>query len=219
MTHIEEELKDLKISLLKMMKMTIKQLEKGNEAVLNFDKDLANEILFYENKVNAYELKLDEECENILALYAPVANNLRLVLASYKTSDNLERLGDYAEGIARYILHFNKKLPDKVFRELRFFEMYREVLVMLDNVYNALEKEDVKPARKVFSQDKTVNKINIVAAERIIPIMEAQPEWMNQLLYLLSIIRKLERVGDLTKNIAEDIIFYVEAVVLKHQKK
>lgn len=219
MTHIEDEINDLKVALLKMMALTIKQLEKGQEAVLSFDHDLAHEIVYYENKVNAYELKIDDDCENILALFNPVAIDLRFVLAVYKTSDNLERLGDYAEGIAHYILHFDKELNQEILEKLRFKEMYDVILNMLNCVYNAFEQENTKLARKVFPQDKIVNEINAIAAKTIVPIMKENPDQMGQLLYILSIIRKLERVGDLTKNIAEDTIFYVEAKVLKHKGK
>lgn len=219
MTHIADEINDLKQSLLKMMLLAKKQLSKGQEAILNFDKDLAHEIMANENRVNAYELKIDEDCENLVALYNPVANDLRFVLAVFKINTNLERLGDYAEGIAWYILHFDKELDAGILKQLRFTDMYDIILDMLQNVIEGFETEDTKLARTVFLQDKKVNEINRNAADIIVPIMKENPERMNQLLYLLSIIRKLERVGDLTKNMAEDTIFYVEAKVLKHQKK
>lgn len=219
MSHIADEITDLKQSLLKMMLLATKQLSKGRDAVLHFDKDLANEIMANENRMNAYELKIDDDCENIVALHNPVANDLRFVLSVFKINTNLERLGDYAEGIARYILHFDKELDPVILKQLRFTDMYDIILDMLQNVIDGFETEDTKLARIVFSQDKKVNEINTNAADIIIPIMKENPGQMKQLLYLLSIIRKLERVGDLTKNIAEDTIFYVEAQVLKHKKK
>lgn len=219
MANIADEIKDLNQSLLKMMFLATKQLSKGRDAILNFDKDLAHEIMSNETRMNAYELKIDEDCENIIALYNPVANDLRFVLAAFKINTNLERLGDYAEGIARFILHFEKELDTEILKKLRFREMYETVLNMLENVVDGFKTEDTKLARRVFQKDKIVNEINMNAADIIIPIMKENMGQMDQLLYLLSIIRKLERVGDLTKNMAEDTIFYVEAKVLKHQNK
>ncbi len=219
MSHIEDEIRELKKDVLKMMVLVHKQLSKGQDAIYQFDKDLANEIMVKENKVNAYELRIDEDCENIIALFNPVANDLRFVLAVFKINADLERMGDYAEGIARYILHFERELDPAILKKLRFQEMYQLILSMLDDVVSGFEEEAPKEARKVFHKDKTINEINAKAADKIIPIMKEHPDQTGQLLYLLSIIRKLERVGDLTKNIAEDTIFYVEAKVLKHKKE
>jgi len=219
MSQIEDEIRELKKDVLKMMILVHKQLSKGQDAIYQFDKDLANEIMVKENKVNAYELRIDEDCENIIALFNPVANDLRFVLAVFKINADLERMGDYAEGIARYILHFERELDPAILKKLRFQEMYQLILSMIDDVVCGFKDEAPKEARKVFHKDKTINEINATAADTIIPIMKEHPDQTGQLLYLLSIIRKLERVGDLTKNIAEDTIFYVEAKVLKHKKE
>ena len=97
--------------------------------------------------------------------------------------------------------------------------MYENALLMLENVFEAFEKEDTKLARKVFVKDEVLNKINLNAASITIQLIQQSPEKINNYLYLLSIMRKLERVGDLIKNIAEELIFYSEAKVLKHHKK
>ncbi|HRP90469.1 MAG TPA: phosphate signaling complex protein PhoU [Edaphocola sp.] len=219
MTQINNKVLELKQALLKMMHLTQNQLLKGREAIMEFDKDLAHEILFNENRLNAYELAIDNNCENILALYNPVAIDLRFVLSVYKINSNLERIGDYAAGIARFILHFNQALEPKVLVDLRFLEMYDAILKMFNYIVDGFTNEDTKLARKVFPIDDTVNAINIATTDIVIPIMKNHPEQMEQLLYLVSIIRKMERIGDLTKNMAEDTIFYLEAKVLKHQEK
>jgi len=219
MTHLDLELKQIKQQVIEMMSLVRSQLAKGKDAVLTFDKDLVHEINANENRVNAMELNIDRDIENALALYAPVAVDLRFVMASFKISADLERIADNAVGIAKYINSVDTQLAQKNLDKIRFTEMYENALLMLDNVFEAFEKEDTKLARQVFIKDVLLNEINTNAAYIAIELIHAKPEKIHNYLYLLSIIRKLERVGDLAKNIAEELIFYVEAKVLKHHPK
>ncbi len=218
MTHLDSELEQIKQQVIEMMDLVKSQLAKGKEAVLTFDKDLVHEINANENRVNAMELNIDRDVENALALYSPVAVDLRFVMASFKISADLERLGDNAVGIAKYIHNVDAQLSEKSLTKIRFVEMYENALAILDDVFEAFEKEDTKLARKVFVKDAVLNEINSNAANIAIELIKDNPEKIQNFLYLLSIIRKLERVGDLAKNIAEELIFYIEAKVLKHKK-
>ena len=218
MTHLDSELEQIKQQVIEMMDLVKSQLAKGKEAVLTFDKDLVHEINANENRVNAMELNIDRDVENALALYSPVAVDLRFVMASFKISADLERLGDNAVGIAKYIHNVDAQLSEKSLTKIRFVEMYENALAILDDVFEAFEKEDTKLARKVFVKDAVLNEINSNAANIDIELIKDNPEKIQNFLYLLSIIRKLERVGDLAKNIAEELIFYIEAKVLKHKK-
>lgn len=219
MTHLDKELEQIKQQVIEMMDLVKSQLAKGKEAVLTFDKDLVHEINANENRVNAMELNIDRDVENALALYSPVAVDLRFVMASFKISSDLERVGDNAVGIAKYIHYVDSQLSKDNLDRIRFTEMYENALTILDDVFEAFEKEDTKLARKVFIKDIVLNEINSNAAAIAIEMIKENPEKTQNYLYLLSIIRKLERVGDLAKNIAEELIFYIEAKVLKHRKK
>ena len=219
MTHLDSELKQIKQQVVEMMSLVRSQLAKGKDAVLTFDKDLVHEINANENRVNAMELNIDRAIENALALYSPVAVDLRFVMAAFKISADLERIADNAVGIAKYINSVDTQLAQKNLDKIRFTEMYENALLMLDNVFEAFEKEDTKLARQVFIKDVLLNEINTNDAYIAIELIHAKPEKIHNYLYLLSIIRKLERVGDLAKNIAEELIFYVEAKVLKHHPK
>jgi phosphate transport system protein len=219
MSHLGTELKLLKEDLLEMMDMIHNQFKKGKEAMLNKDRDLAEEIRSNERRINAMELKIDRDCENILALFNPVAIDLRFVMACFKINSDLERLGDNADGIGRYILSSEESLEDSVLEELRFTEMYDTAINMIEVVKEAFEEEDTKLARKVFPKDNILNEINEEGAKKIGQLIGKDTSRVDQYIYILSIIRKLERVGDLTKNISEEIIFYIEAKVLKHKKQ
>jgi len=218
MTHLDTEIKLLKDNVLELMFLVKNQLEKGQKALDNFDEELAHEIMANEKRVDSLELTIDRDCENILALFNPVAVDLRFVMASFKINSDLERIGDHTNSIAKYILDFGKQIDDETIDKMRIDEMYETSIKMMSNVFNAFITEDTKLARKVFKLDKTLNEINRSVSEVTAKLIRENVDQTHNYLYLFSIIRKLERVGDLTKNIAEDLIFYIEAKVLKHQK-
>ena len=218
MANLDTEIGLLNDDLLELMYLVKTQLEKGREAFMNFDEELAHEITANEKRVDALELKIDRDCENILALFNPVAVDLRFVIASFKINSDLERLGDHANSIAKYILDFGGPIDEEVIKELRIDEMYDIATQMLSNIFSSFIAEDTELARKVFAKDKILNEINREASEATTKLIKNDKENTKEYLYLFSIIRKLERVGDLTKNAAEEIIFYIEAKVLKHKK-
>src|SRR6201747_86214 len=104
MTPLENEITALKKELVNMWILVQSQLNKAREAMTNFDKDLAREVLVKEKRVNSFELKIDRDVENIFALHCPVAIDLRFLLASLKINTNLERIGDIAAGVAKYVV-------------------------------------------------------------------------------------------------------------------
>src|SRR5579862_941297 len=104
MAQLEVQLGLLKQEVINMWSLVRSQLIKAQTSLINFDKDLAREVILKERRVNGYELKIDRDCENIFALLTPVAIDLRFVLAVLKINSNLERIGDIAEGVAKYIV-------------------------------------------------------------------------------------------------------------------
>jgi phosphate transport system protein len=219
MSHLDTEIHLLKEQLIEMQRLVRSQLSKSKNALISFDMDLVREVLFNEKRVNALELKIDRDCENILALFNPVAIDLRFVLATLKINANLERIGDNAEGIARYVQDLDKPFPPEMLNEYRLEEMYSTAVSMMDDALDALIKEDTSLARKVFIKDDVLDEINRSATQ--LTLRNISDNKLNPLHYLntLSIVRKFERVGDQTKNIAEEIIFFIEAKVLKHDMK
>lgn len=217
MTQFEAEMLDVKSEIINMWDMVLMQLSKAKQAMLNFDKDLAREVIFKEKRVNALELKIDRDCENIFALYCPVAIDLRFLLAVLKINNNLERIGDIAEGIARYIVASPAKYNIKILESAQLIKMYEDSISILTDTRVAFEFENTLLARTIFSRDDVLDEINKRADDNISAYIKDNLNNIHEALYILSIIRKLERVGDQSKNIAEEIIFYVEAKVLKHQ--
>lgn len=219
MTHLEEELISLKKSVIKMCELAIGQLKKAKMAYLNWDVGLAHDIIHNEKRMNAMELGIDEDCENIFALFNPVATDLRLVIAILKINSDLERIGDYADGIADYVIDFHRAPGEELIKNTKLSEMFDIAIGMTEDIMVAIENEDLNLARKVYLMDAELNKINVNSSIAISEMVLKNPELIRQALFIFSTIRKIERVGDHVKNIAEDLIFYAEAEVLKHTDK
>ncbi|HEX7358169.1 MAG TPA: phosphate signaling complex protein PhoU [Ignavibacteriaceae bacterium] len=218
MAQIEVEIQQLKEEVVQMWILVRRQLGKAKKAITNFDKDLAREIVVKEKRVNGYELKIDRDCENIFALRTPVAVDLRFVLAILKINNNLERIGDIAEGIAKYIINTETQFSSELLKSSKVLDMLDVSFSILDDALAAFENENTILARSIFQKDEFLDEVNKNAIEFTKAYLQTNPSEIDELLCVLSIIRKLERVGDQAKNIAEEIIFYIEAKVLKHNK-
>ncbi len=216
MSHLDIELQVLKKDVGELFKLVQTQLDKCKMALANFDLDLAREVISNEKRVNAYELKIDRDCENIFALFNPVAVDLRFVLAVLKINSNLERIGDIAEGIARFVADVENHYEKDLLQKTNVMSMFETANKMVADMAISFEKEDTSMARTIFAQDEILDAINNSASYAIADYINANPKQTRQALHILSMIRKLERVGDQSKNIAEEIIFYIEAKVLKH---
>ncbi len=216
MTPLDSELQVLKATLVDMWNLVINQMTKTSEAIENGDCDKVNEIKANEKRVDAFELKIDMDCENILALFNPVANDLRFVLAVLKINYNLERIGDYAHYIAKLIE--DTPFSKGSLKETNVKNMFELSIKMLTDALESFEKEDIHKLQKIFKKDEKLDKVNKNANVLIADLIRKKPEDIQNFLNLLSIIRRLERVGDQTKNIGEEIIFYIEAKILRHTK-
>jgi len=219
LTPLDNEIQQLKQEVIAMWEMVVAQLQKAQSALVHMDSDLAREVILTEKRVNAFELKIDRDCEDILALFAPVAIDLRFILAVLKINMNLERTGDIAEGIAKFVVEMAPGLDPRLLEITRATEMFQQGHEMVADVMHAFEAEDTMLARKVFKKDDLLDEINKNAAGIVGTFIRENPEKTEAALYVLSAIRKLERVGDQAKNMAEEIIFYSEAKVLKHKSK
>lgn len=221
MNLLETELGELKTLLVEMTFLVKSQLEKCITAFYTFDKDLAKEVLKNEKRVNACELTIDSKGEHILALFNPVAIDLRFVVASLKMVSDLERIGDNAKGISQYIIKCENPYDPSLIEKLRFKEMTDTALEMLSILTESFETDNTKLARTLFTKDELLDEINVGANQAITEYLkeEKDPAKILQAIYFLSMIRKMERVGDYTTNIAEEIIFYVKAKVLRHKRK
>ncbi len=219
MGHLDNELTQLRGNLIEMFLLVQKQLRKSMKALTTLDKDLAREVLFNERRVNAEELKIDKDCENLVALFSPVAVDLRFIFAAFKINSHLESIGDSAKGISKFVLEMEQKFDEQFLKDIEIARMYDVVDAMIENNIAALRNDDTAEARVVFNKDEEVDTINKKATKVVADYIAKGKSDLVPLLNMISVIRRLERVGDLSSNIAEEIIFHVEAKVLKHEKE
>lgn len=217
MKHTERELISIKDEVSQMWKLVLSQLEKSKQALLNNNIELAREVISREKRVNTFELKIDSDCENYIALFNPVAIDLRLILSLIKIGGTLERIGDFAEGIARHVLEDKcAPLTEKLNEELQLDKMFNTVIMMLSDSFDALETENTKLSGKILGYDEEVDELYRNAIYVLASYLQKVPEQIECGLKTMVLIRKLERIGDHCSNIVEEIVFYIDAKVLKH---
>ncbi|MDT8418052.1 MAG: phosphate signaling complex protein PhoU [Lutibacter sp.] len=219
MINIEEQRANLSKTGEEMLNLVHKQVQLAYEAFTSFDTDLAEEVILKENRVNALDVRIEKDTDHFIALYSPVATDLRFALALLKINYNLERIGDQAFDIANHTVDLNQKLVPELVERLQFNLMFETLESMFKDVENAFINENLKVARKVFKKDKIINAINAKAFDIVAEDAVKNPELIRQYLMALVVMKKFEKIGDLLKNISESIIYFIDAEILKHKKK
>lgn len=220
MKPIEIEIKQLKGYHAQMWEMVELQLRRAFEAVEKYDKNIANEILTREKMVNTQELIVDHHAENFIALFNPVAIDLRFVISMLKITNNLERIGDFAESLAIFVLKHQEGVLDKeLVARLEFKKMCATAFEMFQTARASLAREDSSLAARVLAMDAEVDRINAATVNILAEYIKANPTQAAQILSLYGVIRRVERIGDRSANIAEDVVFYVDAKELRHSEK
>lgn len=219
MKHTEKELLTLKEEVSEMWRLVLSQLEKCRQAYLAGDVELAREVMGREKRVNTFELKIDSDCENYIALFAPVAVDLRLVLSLIKISGTLERIADFAYSIARHVVAGHCDGQSETLRDsLKIGEMFDTVTSMLSDSYIALESENTKLSGRIMHKDEQVDELYRAAIGILAQWVADNPSQGQCALETMLVVRKIERIGDHCNNIVEEIVFYIDAKILKHKK-
>ena len=214
---VENELQTIKQEVNDMWELVQKQFENARAAVLSGDRNLASVVIGREKRVNSFELRIDSDIEDFIALYNPVAIDLRFSLAMLNITSNLERLGDYAEGIARFVVRNEMDAQAKeLVSQMGLLKMYDMVLDMLSTVFKALKDHDIEAAKSVFGRDDAIDDINRDSLDRLTEYATAHPQSVRLCLEVSALFRKLERAGDHINNLAEQTVYYIDAEVLKH---
>lgn len=217
--HIDEELGIMKDLVMQMWNLVGRQLDKAEESLLTCNKELASEVVLTEKVCNNMDNKISLACENFIALNNPVAIDLRLALAILRINSNLERIGDFAEGISRFVIKdMTDKLDENDLKQLKLKEMFNNVNYMCDINKKAFLEEETNDLGKVFERDDAVDDINLKSKSVVANMIRTNPNKAEEYLCLYSVIKKVERIGDRCNNIAEEIIFYLDANVVKHNR-
>lgn len=214
-TQFHKELEELKENLLKMATLVERTIHDAVQSLVKRDSDLANEIFKRERQINEMELMIDEMCLKLLALRQPMAVDLRFITSAMKIITDLERMGDQAVNIAERAISLNQEPQLKPYIDLpRMAEIAQS---MVKDVLDAFVNRDVQLARSVCERDDLVDGLNDQVVRELLTYMMSDPKTIARAVHLIIVARCLERIADHATNIAEDVIFMVSALVIKHR--
>ena len=213
-THFQKELQELKENLLKMAAL----VEEGtNNAVMSLvkrDSELAKKTFEGEDRINVMEIAIEDTCLKLLALRQPMAADLRFITSAMKIITDLERMGDQAVNIAERAISLNQEPQLKPYIDIpRMAEIAQS---MVKDVLDAFVNRNSTLARSVCVRDDLVDGLNDQVMRELLTYMVSDPKTITRAVHLLIVARCLERIADHATNIAEDVIFMVDALVIKH---
>ena len=214
-THRHREIGRLKDSLLELSAEVEKSILNASRALADLNDDLASEVIANDNRINELEVDIEEDSLKILALYQPVAHDLRSVIAVLKINNDLERMGDLAVNICRYTKMIKEEGSVKV--SDRFSPMFTFCLEMVRKAIDSFLKEDVLLAAEVCEADSRVDNLNTEIIKEIQEEIKTPGANVECLLYHMSICRTVERIADYATNIAEDVYYMVSGRIIRHQ--
>ena len=212
--HFVQELEAVKTNLIRMGSFAEEAIAQSIRALLERNAALAREIIAQDERINAMEITIDDAIVDLLALQQPVATDLRFILAAMKINNDLERIGDHAVNIAESALQYAGSPPVKPFADLP--KMALVTKEMLRDSLDAFIHADSVKARAVLMTDDTIDDLNRAIVGELVAVIRAQPAVLEQALDLIRVSRNLERVADLSTNIAEEVVFVAEAQIVKH---
>ena len=212
-THHDKELSDLKDKLLTMASHAESAVTRAVQAVVNRDEALAQQVRTDDNILDQFEVVVDEMAVALLAK-APLARDLRLVLMVMKISQNLERVGDEANKIAKRARDLAGEPPLKMNVDIP--KMAQLVLAMLKASLDAFVRRDAAAARALIPRDKEVNALNKQFQIELLELMAKDPANIRRCMWLTVVSKSLERIADHAKNVAEDVVYLCEANDIRH---
>ena len=215
--HMQREIDKLKRRLLELSAEVENDVRMAVRAVEDREPALAETVLSRETQINATEVEVEEECLKILALYQPVAGDLRYIIAVLKINQDLERIGDLAVHIAERGLFLCQQ--PRLDIQFRLGTMADKAQAMLKNVLNAFVNLDEVAARAVCTADSEIDAINLDIFQQVKQAVTQNPALFESLLQIMHIARHLERMADHATNIAEDLIYLIEGRIVRHAQE
>jgi len=213
--HLDQELKELNKDILKMGAYAEEAIFKSVEALKNRDKDLAKSVIDNDNNIDKLELAVDERCIDLIARYQPMAKDLRFITTGMKINAELERISDIAVDIAQRTLEVVDKPLLKPLVDIPKLTAVAQNMVKMS--IDAFIKGDIALAKKVLLSDSEADQLrNAIQKELIEDYMLKDASTAPRAVQLLLIARFLERICDHTTNIAEDVIYMVQAEIVRH---
>ncbi|PSQ77387.1 MAG: phosphate transport system regulatory protein PhoU [Bacteroidetes bacterium QH_6_63_17] len=214
-SSLDQELASLRGLIADMANRVDEQFADAMNALLQGDVQLAEQVVANDDVIDALELRIDEQCERILALHSPVAVDLRMLIMAVKINTDFERIGDHCRNLSRNARH----LVDApgLLNETRLPKMADMSRTMLREAEMAFLEEDRLKARKVIARDLQVNRLHDETFEALVGMCEDGHEQAEVIAHLLTASKSLERISDHAKNVAQSVVFMVEGRDLRHR--
>jgi len=213
--HIERQIESLKERILQVGTLVEEAISKSITALINRDAALAQRVMASDEEIDRMEVEVEEECLKILALYQPVAADLRFVVAVLKINNDLERMGGLAKNIAKRVSQLADCPPVELPPELRSMAMQAQEMVK--QCLDAVVQGDPALARQVREEDDVVDDGRQRIQRRVMRGIMADPASAESLLRINSVSKHIERIADMATNIAEDVIYMVEGEIVRHR--
>ena len=213
--RLQKELQKLKMRILSLGTMVEERVRMAIKAVETRDEKLAKRIIEMDREIDENEVEVEEECLKILALHQPVAVDLRFITAVIKINNDLERIGDQAVNISQRVVSIARRPPVTVPFDYKL--MTEKTEAMLRESLDALVNLDADLAHKVCLKDDEVDDINREIYDKVKEAISSHPRRVGYFINLLLVSRHLERIADLTTNIAEEVIYMVEGEISRHR--
>jgi phosphate transport system protein len=212
--HFEDELAELRTELLYMASLAEKAVEFSIAALKNRDANLAKKIIDEDPRVNQLEVKIDNLCVDLIARIQPLASDLRFIASAMRINNDLERIGDHAVNIAEHTLELLKEPELKPLIDIP--RMATLAQGMVKSALDAFVHGDVQQAIKVCQSDDEVDALEDQVLRELITYMANDSRTISRAIHLIIVAKNLERVADLATNVAEEVVFMVEARSVKH---
>lgn len=214
LSEFNEALINIKENTLAIGILAQKNVENAFTGLTHRDLTICNQVIADDEEVDQLEMQIDNDCLQVMAKFRPFASDLRLVMASMKITNNLERISDHAVSIAK---RSRKVIKGEEIEETSFLEpAYKQALMMLQIAIHSYSESSTEKALEVLSMDNALNKYHKAATKAYTKKLEGPSENHKSYLNLVFINRWIERIGDLSTNIAEDVIFMKSAQDIRH---
>jgi len=214
--YLEEELEQLKTKIIKMGSLVEEQIELAFRALFEGNIELAKKVMSRDDEVDKFDIKIDKHCQRIFALTQPVAFDLRLIMSALMINSDLERMGDIAVNISErtepLIGH------GELLKKMRVEEMARKVQKIVKMSIDCFVNGDAELAKAVILMDSEVDKLDAEIFDLLTEEMKEHSELIVPCSHILTMIRNIERLSDHATNVAEDVIFLIDAKMIKHSK-
>jgi len=215
--HFQEELQQLKTRLLEMGGLAEDRVRTAVRALVERDAALVEQVLAGDQPINQFHIEIDDRCFKLLALHQPMAVDLRAIMSAIKINTDLERVGDLAVNIAeagrRYLVH----PPVKELIDIP--RMADLAHTMLRDALDAYVRRDTVLAQTVLDADDGLDALKTQVFRELLTYMLQDPHTIEPSIDLILVSRHLERIGDHATNIAEDVIFMVSALDVRHGER